>query len=93
LKIPEEKKLADTDRDINFTLSLVPILQSLGDYEKIEARIQIMNVEKNLKWLGSYQSTAPFNRQIEVASPASVGTIQSFSNNFTDDSTPELLEL
>jgi hypothetical protein len=89
----EQKKLADTDEDINFALSLVLILQSLDDYKKIEARIQIMNVLKNLKWCGGYQSAAPFNRQIELASPASVGTIQSFSNNFTEDSTPELIEL
>jgi hypothetical protein len=82
LKILEQKKPADTDEDINFALSLVPIVKSLDDYKKIEARIQIMN-----------QSAAQFNRQIEVASPASVGTIQSFSNNFTEDSTPELLEL
>ena len=92
LKILEQKKPADTDEDINFTLSLVPILQSL-DYKKIEARIQITNVLKNLKCPGGYQSAAPFNRQIEVAFPASVGTIHSFSNNFTEDSTPELLEL
>ena len=52
-----------------------------------------MNVLKNLIWPGGYQSAAPFNGQIEVASPASVGTIQSFSNNFTEDSTPQLLEL
>ena len=92
LKILEQKKPADTD-DVNFALSLVPILQSLDNYKKIEARIQIMNVLKNFKWPGGYQSAAPFNRQTEVASPASVGTIQSFSNNFTEDSTPELLEL
>ena len=93
LKILEQKKHADTDEDVNFALSLVPILQSLDDYKKIEARIQIMNVLKNLKWPGGYQSAASFNRQIEVASPASVGTIQSFSSNFTEDSTTELLEL
>jgi hypothetical protein len=58
---------------VNFALSVVPILQSLDDYKKIEARIQIMNALKNLKWPGSYQSAAPFNRQIEVMSPASVG--------------------
>jgi hypothetical protein len=52
-----------------------------------------MNVLKNLKWPGGNQSAAPFSRQIEVASPASVGTIQSLSHNFTEDSTPELLEL
>ena len=44
-----------------------------------------MNLLKNLKWPGGYQSAAPFNRQIEVASPASVGTIQSFSNNFRSE--------
>lgn len=93
LKILEQKKHADTDEDVNFALSLVPILQSLDDYKKIEARIQIMKVLKNLKWPGGYQSAASFNRQIEVASPASVGTIQSFSSNFTEESTPELLEL
>jgi hypothetical protein len=93
LKILEQKKLADTDEDVNFAHSLVPILKSLDDYKKIEARIQTMNLLKNLKWPGDYQSAAPFNRQIEVASPASVGTIQSFSNNFTEDFTPELLEL
>ena len=38
LKILEQKKPADTD-DVNFALSLVPILQSLDDYKKIEARI------------------------------------------------------
>jgi hypothetical protein len=93
LKILEQKKPADTGKDVNFALSLVPILQSLDDYKKIEARIHMINVLKNLKWPGSYQSAAPSNRQIEVASPASVGTIQSLSNNFTEDSTPELLEL
>ena len=93
LKILEQKKPADTDEDVNFALSLVPILQSLDDYKKTEARIQIMNLLKNLKWPGGYQPAAPFNRQIEVASSASVGTIQSFSNSFTEDSTPDLLEL
>jgi hypothetical protein len=93
LKIMEQKKHADTDEDVNFALSLVPILQSLDGYEKIEARVQIMNLLKNLKWPGGYQSAASFNRQIEVASPASVGTIQSFSNNFTEHPTPELLDL
>jgi hypothetical protein len=83
LKILEQKIPADTDKDVNFTLSLVPILQSLDDYKKIEVRIQIMKLLKNLKWPGDYQSVASFNRQIEVASPASLGTIQSFSNNFT----------
>jgi len=74
LKILEQKKPADTDDDVNFALSLVPILQSLDDYKKIEARIQIMNLLKNLKWPGGYQSAASFNRQIKVASPPSVGT-------------------
>ena len=93
MKILEQKKPADADEDVNFALFLVPILQSLDDYKKIEVRIQIMNVLKNLKWPGGYQAATPFNGQIEVASPASVGTIQSFSSNFTEDSTPELLEL
>jgi len=55
LKILEQKKPADTDEDVNFAVSLVPILQSLDDYKKIEARIQIMNVLKNFKWPGGYQ--------------------------------------
>jgi len=50
LKILEQKKPADTDEDVNFALSLVPILQSLDDYTKIEARIQIMNYWKT--WNG-----------------------------------------
>ena len=74
LKKLEQKKPADTDEDVNFAPSLVPILQSLDDYKKIEAWIQIMNVLKNLKWPGGYQSAASFNRQIKVASPPSVGT-------------------
>jgi hypothetical protein len=59
----------------------------------IEARIQIINLLKNLKWPGGYRSAAPFNRQIEIASPESMGTIHSFSNNFAEDSTTELLKL
>ena len=55
LKILEQKKPADTDEDVNFAVSLVPILQSLDDYKKKEARIQIMNVLKNFKWPGGYQ--------------------------------------
>jgi hypothetical protein len=90
LKILEKKKHADTDEDVNFALSLVPILQSLDGYKKIEARIEIMKLLQNLKWPGGYQS-ASFNRQTEVASPASVGTTQSISN-FTD-STPEYINL
>jgi len=52
-----------------------------------------MNLLKKLKWPGGYQSAASFNRQTEEASPASVGNPQSFSNNSSEDSTPELLEL
>jgi hypothetical protein len=36
----EQKKHADTDEDLNFVHSLVPIWQSLDGYKKIEARIQ-----------------------------------------------------
>ena len=46
LKILEQTKPADTDEGVNFALSLVPILKSLDDYKKIEARIQIMNLVK-----------------------------------------------
>jgi hypothetical protein len=93
LKILEQKEHADTDQDENFALSLVPILKYHDYYNKIEARFHIMNLQKNLKWPGGYQSAASCKRQIEVASPGSVGTIQFFSSNFSEDSTPELLEL
>lgn len=39
----------DIDEDKNFALSLVPTLRSLTDDEKFEAKIDILNIFKNIK--------------------------------------------
>lgn len=58
------------DEDVNFALSLVPTLKSLHDFHKMEAKIQIMNVLKSLKWPHVSQSSAfASNRPYEGYNP------------------------
>jgi hypothetical protein len=58
------------DEDVNFALSLVPTLKSLHDFQKTEAKIQIMNVLNSLKWPhASQSSTFASNRPYEGYNP------------------------
>lgn len=40
----------ESDEDLNFALSLVPTLRSLDSFQKMEAKIQIMNVLKQIRF-------------------------------------------
>lgn len=58
------------DEDVNFALSLVPTLKSLHVFQKMAAKIQIMNVLKLLKWPHISQSSAfASNRPYEGYNP------------------------
>ena len=64
--LKEKKRERDTteaDEDVNFALSLVPILRSLDDATKIDAKIQILSLLKSLKFGVNNQLPhfSPFN--------------------------------
>lgn len=81
----------NTDEDVNFALSLVPSLQNLTADEKLDAKISILNVFKQIRLARCGQSTSKptctYNRvqqplsSFPISQPATVLNISSSGNS------------
>ncbi|XP_056645842.1 uncharacterized protein LOC130451065 [Diorhabda sublineata] len=79
----------NTDEDVNFALSLVPSLQSLTAEEKLDAKISILNVFKQIRSARCAQSppTCTYNRvqqplyPFPISQPTTIRNISSPGNS------------
>ncbi|XP_057662534.1 uncharacterized protein LOC130902880 [Diorhabda carinulata] len=79
----------NTDEDVNFALSLVPSLQSLTAEEKLDAKISILNVFKQIRSARCAQSppTCTYNRvqqplySFPISQPTTIRNISSPGNS------------
>ncbi|CAH2014125.1 unnamed protein product [Acanthoscelides obtectus] len=71
----------NADEDVNFALSLVPSLQNLTAEEKLDAKIGILNVFKQIRLARCVQSTQPTYRYNTVQQPMSSFPLYGGTNN------------
>lgn len=81
----------NTDEDVNFALSRVPSLQNLTAEEKLDAKISILIVFKQIILARCVQSSSfPISQPTTIQNISSTGnsndTAQSYYSNFSDES-------